>query len=481
MPVQTMHDFHKGLLLMGLVNRPVLMNPDDFERMVTFLRDMENYFPEDDEGTPLAVDESGVAVIPIKGTLIHKKMCYAERLGVATSYESIRERLNAALVDESIHEIVFDIDSPGGTASGAFDISDVIYNARGNKPMTAFVNDVATSGAYLIASSTDKVVVSQTSETGSIGVIMVHVDVTGYDEYLGFKFTAIKAGEKKAAFWPHEPLSEETRKDAQSEVDYLWDMFIASVARNRNLDEKAIRGMEAGIFTGGQAVKNGLADQVIRYDAPLWELVSRIHGTDSDNDAPGEPETRTEKPAPSIGSVHISHQHHDSEEPMDIKELKEKHPDLYAQVVAEGAEKAENSMSSKMTALEKGLEDAKKKNAELDKQLAVMSMKSAQAEAGVIFERLMAGSSIPKGFHAKVANQVSYTDFMKDAGLDADGYEKALTAEIKDWEDKMPKTKVQGFGSCVANDPDDEKKQADAKEDEDLSKEILEASGNKTT
>ena len=67
--------------------------------------------------------------------------------------------------------ILFDIDSPGGVADGAFDLTDEIFAARGQgKPIWAMANSLAASAAYAIASAADVVLLPRLAQVGSIGV-----------------------------------------------------------------------------------------------------------------------------------------------------------------------------------------------------------------------------------------------------------------------------------------------------------------------
>ena len=75
----------------------------------------------------------------------------------------------------------------------------------------------AFSAAYLLASAAERVYAGRTSGLGSIGVIVSHLDVSASDEKLGYKYTIIHAGARKADFNPHEPLSEEARAVIEAE------------------------------------------------------------------------------------------------------------------------------------------------------------------------------------------------------------------------------------------------------------------------
>jgi len=218
-----------------------------------------------------------LAVIPIHGILTQRPDEFLEFFYGNTSYEGIRENFKKALADPSIGAILFDIDSPGGEASGVFDLADEIHGARGTKPIYAVSNEAAYSAAYAIASAADRVFVSRTAGVGSIGVIAMHVDQTAFDEKRGLKYTTFYAGARKNDFNPHEPLSETARKIAQTGVNNLYEIFVAAVARNRGLKEDDIRGTEAGILVGEEAVKVGLADETLSWEQVIQRIGEQLN------------------------------------------------------------------------------------------------------------------------------------------------------------------------------------------------------------
>lgn len=152
----------------------------------------------------------GVAVIPVHGILVPRRGQITAMCSELTSYERIRGQLQAALNDPSISEIVLDINSGGGAAVGCKELADYIYQSRDTKPITAIVNYSAYSAAYFIASACSKIIVSQTSGVGSIGVIMEHLDTSKMEEKMGLTFTTIYRGDNKNNGTQHEPLSEES-------------------------------------------------------------------------------------------------------------------------------------------------------------------------------------------------------------------------------------------------------------------------------
>ena len=211
---------------------------------------------------------NGTAIIPISGTLVHRSG-YLDALSGLTSYESLRKSFDLALDDDQVRRIIFDVDSPGGEVTGCFDLADHIYQSRGKKPMTAVVNESCYSAAYALASAADKIILPRTGGAGSVGVILCHVDQSGFNEKAGVKVTHIFAGARKADFSPHHPLSEEATTRLQGMVNETYQLFVSTVARNRKMSAEAVRKTEAGIFIGAKAVAAGLADQVAAVDKYL--------------------------------------------------------------------------------------------------------------------------------------------------------------------------------------------------------------------
>ena len=103
--------------------------------------------------------QSGIAVIPIYGTLVRRTQGLEAQSGL-TSYAGITQSLETALADPSVAAILLDIDSPGGESSGVFDLADRIRAATAIKPVWAVANDMAFSAAYALGSAASRLIVS---------------------------------------------------------------------------------------------------------------------------------------------------------------------------------------------------------------------------------------------------------------------------------------------------------------------------------
>ena len=215
---------------------------------------------------PYVVTE-GILQIPIQGVLLNN---FPYQYGsFATGYEYIARALDRGLSDGEVKGIALVVNSPGGMVAGNFDLADKIYAARGDKPIRAFVNEDAYSAAYSLASSAEKITVARTGGVGSIGVVTSHMDMSQMMDKIGVKVTFIFAGKHKVDGNAYEPLAKDTKARIQTEINDLYDIFVATVARNRGMDEKAVRDTEALTYTAPQALSIGLADEIGSFDDSL--------------------------------------------------------------------------------------------------------------------------------------------------------------------------------------------------------------------
>ncbi len=200
-------------------------------------------------------ETEGVAIIPVYGTLT-KSWGLDPWCGI-TGYDGIEAKVVAAMLDENIKALWFDIDSGGGDVSGLFDLCDMIWGLNqtngGNKPFYAMCNDYAYSAAYMIATCADKVFVPRTGGAGSVGVITMHATYARQLEKEGIDVTVIRGGDEKARANAVELLPEQTRDHLQAQVDKIRDMFVDAVARNMGIDKKSVRQTEGLDYMGEEA------------------------------------------------------------------------------------------------------------------------------------------------------------------------------------------------------------------------------------
>lgn len=216
-----------------------------------------------------------VAVLPLVGTIIPRADFFTEASG-GVSVQRFTQRFRQALADPEVGSIVIDVDSPGGQVSGVEELSREIFEARGQKPIAAVANSLAASAAYWIATAADELVVTPSGEAGSIGVLAMHEDMSGFLEKMGVNISLVAAGKYKTEGNPFEPLNDDARAALQSRIDEYYAMFTSAVARNRGVSSHDVRnGFGQGRVVGAeQAVALGMADRVATLDETVNGLLS---------------------------------------------------------------------------------------------------------------------------------------------------------------------------------------------------------------
>lgn len=172
--------------------------------------------------TQVTEERNGVAVIPVVGPLFRYANLFTAISG-ASSYEILAKDFTAALENPDIRGIVLDIDSPGGEVNGCAEFANMIYEARGIKPILAYASGDAASGAYWIASPCDRIVVSETSSLGSIGVVAVYRGSEAAPD-------RVEIVSSQSPLKRLDPQSDEGR--LQARIDAMAQVFIDTVASN---------------------------------------------------------------------------------------------------------------------------------------------------------------------------------------------------------------------------------------------------------
>lgn len=288
-------------LIEGFNGRPALIDPRDVEKVATLCMSMaQATIPptaeqraQAEEGITAAVEKAfdvnfprdrakpflfnnGLAFIPMRGTLVHRNgdPWYGTR-----GYDDIRREFDAAVADPDVAGIVFDIHSGGGMVYGNFELAEHIRKNRDEKPSLSVVNAGAMSGAYSLGSSAKRMVSTPSGDSGSIGVLTMHVDMSKALEKFGVAISLIHAGEHKVDGNPFNPLPDNVRADMQARLDGMWQKFISTVAVNRGMSEQAVRDTQARVYQADEAVKIGLVDAVMSPQDAIASFRAEVFGS----------------------------------------------------------------------------------------------------------------------------------------------------------------------------------------------------------
>lgn len=195
-----------------------------------------------------------IAVIPVMGPLRSRGW---------NGYDSIRMAVRDATRDPDVSAIILHLDTPGGAVSGIDGMTTALREAREAKPVYAYVEGMAASAGYWIASQADEIIMSPLSEVGSIGVVTMHLDISKALADFGVNPTLIFSGANKVNGNPFEPLPDGVRAEIQSEVDDLRLSFARAVNEGRpKLASDAALATEARMYTAKDAIALGMADRI---------------------------------------------------------------------------------------------------------------------------------------------------------------------------------------------------------------------------
>jgi ClpP class serine protease len=251
--------------ILGVVEAKMAGVPIDIEAVAAKLgRPLEN--------TGSRVEMRGdVAVISVAGPIFRYADIFSEISG-ATSVEHMATDFQAALDNSRVDQILLNIDSPGGEVNGISDFADMVRAGSQKKPVTAFVDGLAASAAYWIASAATRVVASKTSLLGSIGVVVSMTDRRAAQERQG-----VKRYEVVSTVSPKKRLdisTDEGQAQVLAVADQLAEIFVGNVARFRGTtrDNVVSNFGQGGVLIARDAVAAGMADQVGTFESLLGEL-----------------------------------------------------------------------------------------------------------------------------------------------------------------------------------------------------------------
>lgn len=220
-----------------------------------------------------------VALIKVQGEITTAKSGGPFSGQVASSDELIKF-LKDAQKDEAIKAVVLEINSPGGSAVASSEIAEEVRKTREKKPVVSFIREVGASGAYWIASATERIYANPMSSTGSIGVISSYVEVAGLMDTYNVTYQRLVFGKYKDAGSPFRRLTDEEKGIIQGKLDIVGKAFLETVAVNRKLPVEKVKGYATGmVFLGSEAKEMGLIDEFGGKDEATKYLENKLNIT----------------------------------------------------------------------------------------------------------------------------------------------------------------------------------------------------------
>lgn len=197
-------------------------------------------------GLQVAPVVSNLATAPVSGNVAVVPLAGSIDGGNAASVAS---RLKRAREDPRVKAVVLRINSGGGGAASSEEIYMEVKRTAERMPVVVSVGSIAASGAYYSAAPADAIYVKPTSFVGSVGVFFVAPAEAPPIDLL------ITTGPNK--------LSGADRREWEYKIEAARRAFVGAVMAGRG-SELSLTAEElsyARLYTGSEAVKNGLADR----------------------------------------------------------------------------------------------------------------------------------------------------------------------------------------------------------------------------
>ena len=244
------------------------------EKGLYFLEDEGDY---DYAGFP-CYEYGDIGIIEIKGEIV-PYLVYASDSEEpenpdSVSSEDVVHCIGKMQREDGIMGVVLEINSYGGSPVASEEIMNAIK--RLDKPSVAVIREGAVSGAYLIASATNRIFASEFSDVGGIGITMSYLDYSDKNKKEGVTYQQISAGKFKDTGDPDKPLTAEEKELLMRDIKILHEAFIKNVSQNRKLEIEKVRKLADGSsMLGASAKENGLIDAIGGFkEAENWIMAN---------------------------------------------------------------------------------------------------------------------------------------------------------------------------------------------------------------
>ena len=199
--------------------------------------------------------------------------------GVILSPQPLVGQLKKFADDSSIKAIILHVNSPGGGVAASEEIYREVKRVREEKKKQVVVSieTVGASGAYYIASASNKIYADRGSIVGSIGVIAEWVNYGDLLRWAKLKSIVLKTGEFKDTGNPTRDLTPAEQAYMQSLIDNMFGQFVHAVADGRGMKFEDVKSIANGkVWTGEQALSMKLIDNVGDFEAAVKDTAKSV-------------------------------------------------------------------------------------------------------------------------------------------------------------------------------------------------------------
>jgi len=199
--------------------------------------------------------------------------------GVILSPQPVVGQLKKFADDSSIKAIILHVNSPGGGVAASEEIYREVKRIREEKKkrIVVSIETVGASGAYYVASASNKIYADQGSIEGSIGVIMQSVNYGELLKWAKLKDVVLKTGEFKDTGNPARDLTPAEQAYLQSLLENMFGQFVQAVADGRGMKFDDVKAIADGkVWTGKEALSMKLIDDTGDFEAVVKDTAKSV-------------------------------------------------------------------------------------------------------------------------------------------------------------------------------------------------------------
>jgi len=177
----------------------------------------------------------------------------------------VMEEMDKIRDDDSFRAVLFIMGSPGGSPTASEELSEYLKDYQKDKNITMYIDSMAASGGYYIASAIKPLYANKNAIVGSIGVIMPHYNFGELAKKVGVEEDFMAAGKFKKPISMLAKIDNETKEYITKHLlKPTYDNFINSVAKNRGIKVEELKPFTEGkIFVANvPEIKGILVDKI---------------------------------------------------------------------------------------------------------------------------------------------------------------------------------------------------------------------------
>jgi protease-4 len=154
---------------------------------------------------------------------------------------TVMEKMDAIKEENEYKSVLFIMGSPGGSPTASEELSEYLKMYQKDMNITMYVDSIAASGGYYIASAVKPLIANKNAIVGSIGVIMPHYNFGELAKKVGIEEDYMAAGKFKKPISFLAKIDDENRAYMTKHLlKPTYENFVQSVADNRGLKKEEI-------------------------------------------------------------------------------------------------------------------------------------------------------------------------------------------------------------------------------------------------